>query len=857
MKNSLLLPGLIMFVNIISAQRADDYPILKHYDNEHLLNIALPLGGIGTGTVSLGGRGELRDWEIMNKPGIGYSTVLKGNNAPFFSIYVKPQGKQSITKALIGPLYSSEYQHSVGGPVNHHGMPRFSEASFDAAYPFGIVNLSDSTIPIKVRIVGFNPFIPGDSEASGLPVAVLYYEVTNNSDLPVTVSVCGSMRNFVGKDGSKSYRDWNGFVPTGAKNNQNIFKESNIARGIFMYSDSVKDTDPAYGTIALVTTEKDGVSFRRSSESESWEHRAILDFWDDFSVDGELTDKSQFLDDDPMASLAVKKEIAAGAKEVFKFFITWNFPNRYAWSHEIVGNYYSTKYIDAWDAAQKIIPQIPELENKTKLFVNSFLSSSLPEVVKEAALFNLSTLRSQTVFRIKSGHMMGWEGVMDEWGSGEGSCTHVWNYEQATAFLFGDLARTMRDVEFNYATNSGNGKMCFRAGLPLSSAYSPNGEAAADGQMGTIMKFYRDWQLSGDNEFLNKNWPQVKKVLTYAWINRGWDGNQDGVMEGEQLNTMDVNYYGPNPLMQFWYLGALRAASGMAKAMNDKKFAKKCDDLFKRGSQWTDENLFNGEYYEQKITDPKTFEFLDMNDPNVKIPDYQLGRGCLVDQLVGQYMAHICGLGYLAEPYKVKTALSSVMKYNYIDNFSSVFNNMRSFVIGNEAGLIMASWPFGRLNVPFPYFSESMTGYEYTAAVGMIYEGQTENGLKCIKAIRDRFDGQKRNPFDEPECGHHYVRAMASWAAVLALTEFQFSGINQSITFTSNEGTYFWSNGYAWGTIEIKNTENTKNAKLVVNFGKIYIKSLILKNFGKTEYKNPITIISGNYFEFKVDKNGV
>lgn len=30
---------------------------------------AFPLGGIGTGNVSIGARGELRDWEISGRPG--------------------------------------------------------------------------------------------------------------------------------------------------------------------------------------------------------------------------------------------------------------------------------------------------------------------------------------------------------------------------------------------------------------------------------------------------------------------------------------------------------------------------------------------------------------------------------------------------------------------------------------------------------------------------------------------------------------------------------------------------------------------------------------------------------------------
>ena len=185
-------------------------------------------------------------------------------------------------------------------------------------------------------------------------------------------------------------------------------------------------------------------------------------------------------------------------------------------------------------------------------------------------------------------------------------------------------------------------------------------------------------------------------------------------------------------------------------------------------------------------------------------------------------MANICGLGSLGDKNNICTTSASVMKYNYLPDFSHHFNNMRSFVLGHEAGLLMASWPHGRLKVPFPYFSESMTGFEYAAAVEMIYDGLTDDGLKCIKAIRDRFDGAKRNPFNEPECGYHYARSMASWAAVIALSDFHYSGVDQSMTFTSKPGTYFWSNGYAWGTCQVTGD----SAVLDVLKGKVDLKTL-------------------------------
>lgn len=813
----------VLLCGQLSAQqewKPQKWPVLKHYDQQHLYRIALPLGGIGTGTVSLGGRGELRDWEIMNVPGKGYSTVTPGNNAPFFCIYTHPKGGAARTTLLAGSLYPQEYQHYEGRPVDHHGLPRFRNSSFDAAYPFGQVHLTDESLPVRVTVKGFNPLVPGDADASGIPIAVLSYEVTNTGAVPVDVSVCGSIRNFIGKDGSRYVTNWKGdYVPVGCKGNRNSYREGQGLKGIYFYSEGVDKADPAFGNMALTTQAGEGVSYRTSSKADDW-NNGIVGFWDDFSADGELTEMEKSYDEDPMASLAVKKKLQPGESETFTFFLTWNFPNRKAWSPTVVGNYYSGQYPDAWQTACQVVPRLAELEKSTLLFVNSLLDCSYPDVVKEAALFNLSTLRSQTVFRLPDGHLMGWEGVMDRFGSCQGSCTHVWNYEMATAFLFGELARSMRDVEFNYATKE-NGLMNFRAALPLSEAAKGNA-AAADGQMGCIMKFYRDWQLSGDHRFLADNWEQVKKVLAYAWTEKGWDGNQDGVMEGSQHNTMDVNYFGPNPQMGFWYLGALKAAGEMADAMNDKAFARKCRSLFRKGSEWMDRHLFNGAYYEHKITDPATFEFLDMKNPDTKVPPFQLGSGCLVDQLVGQYMAHICGLGYLADREHVRTTLESIMKYNFVSDFSRHFNNMRSYVMGDEAGLLMASWPKGRLEVPFPYFAEVMTGFEYCAAVSMIYENMQEEALTCIKAIRDRHDGARRNPFSEAECGHQYARSMASWAAIVALAGFHYSGVDHSMHFTAVPGKYFWSNGTAWGVC----TVGTDAVELQVLKGRLRLERL-------------------------------
>lgn len=833
---------------------SDQIPVLKTYDADHLLRIALPIGGIGTGTVSLGGRGELRDWEIMNVPAKGYSTVTVGNDAPFFAIYTKSSGNKSRTKALLGPLDDSEFEHYEGRSVNHHGLPRFREATFEAAYPFGIVHLSDPKFPVSVNVIGYNPLIPGDADASGIPIAILNYEVENISSEDVEVSISGNIRNFIGKDGRESTTNWKGdFIPVGASKNFNTFQEADDFAGIFFKSGGVDPNHRAWGTMALTTPANSGViSYRTSSSMNDWS-RSILDFWDDFSLDGMLVEKASSFDDDPMASLAVKKIIAPGKKEVFTFYLTWHFPNRTAWSswtrnpEIIIGNYYTTQYEDAWDVIRKEFSRLPNLTEKTLSFVNTLLNSDYPDPVKEAALFNISTLRSQTVFRTEDGKMFGWEGVMDRVGSCFGSCTHVWNYEQATAFLFNDLARTMREVEFQHATNE-SGFMNFRTDLPLDSITGKT-VAAADGQMGTIMKFYRDWQLSGDTEFLEANWPKVKSALSFAWIPGGWDANVDGVMEGAQHNTMDIEYFGPNPQMQIWYLGALKAAARMAEAMKDNAFAEKCENLYAYGSEWTDENLFNGEYYVQLVQTPASKESIakglvaGMGSLNFNTPEYQLASGCLVDQLVGQYMAHILGLGYLIKKENARSALESIYKYNKREDMFEHFNNMRSYAMGDESALLMASYPKGgRPTVPFPYWSEVMTGFEYTAAVGMLYEGMHKEGLEVFSNIRERYNGSKRNPFDEAECGHHYARAMASWAGIIAESGFLYSGVDRSMRFTDKPGRYFWSNGSAWGSCIIEKENRKFHVDFSVLSGRLKLNSFQLGDKQLKKFKKSLIL---------------
>lgn len=837
------------------ASKTSVWPVLNEYDQKHQYQVAMPIGGIGTGTVSLGGRGNLRDWELFNHPHKGF-----GPRNTFFALYTKPAGGEADCRVLEGVAQPPYH-------LNHSGvderrvplsMPRFRQCRFKGAYPLAQVLLSDEKCPVDVRLEAFNPMIPGDADASGIPVAVLRFVLRNRSSKAVTAAVCGNIQNFIGS----------GVQYTTPQDNQISFKKSTgkkTLQGLYLSSDGVDCRADEAGTIALTTTSKTGVTYRTNWVDQGY--NGLRDLWEDFSRNGQLREPDSFHpEQQPVGSLAVRTRIEGRKETSITFMLSWHFPNRFSWNQAAcdtgsraapgtidydedgnayiddqvirrVGNYYTRQYRDAWDVAVKTAPKLPELEDGTVSFVRAICDSDLPDVIKEAALSNSSIVRTQTCFRTPDGRLLGFEGCSPEHGCCLGSCTHVWNYEHTTAFLYGDLARTMREVEFLYATEE-NGLMNFRVWLPLEVGRG-NKLAAADGQMGSIMRLYREWQMSGDDKWLKKLWPGARKAMEFCWIDGGWDADQDGVMEGVQHNTMDVEYFGPNGLTAFWYLGALRACELMARYLKEDDFADTCRRLFESGSTWIDKKLFNGKYYEQKIRPvPEDEKIADGLLHIVRTPDqplFQVGKGCTSDQMVGQLMAHVCGLGYLADRKHVRTALKSIMEYNFRTDFYDHFNDCRTYALADESGLLNGAYPHGgRPKTPFRYWAEVWPGFEYSAAALMLYEHQTAGALKVTKAVRSRHDGWRRNPYDEVECGHHYVRSMAGWALLVAATGFRYSGVDGVLEFAASKKpvTWFWSNGRAWGTCRQKPTAKGITLQVTVLHGTLKVSRLVLRDYG-------------------------
>jgi uncharacterized protein (DUF608 family) len=487
----------------------------------------------------------------------------------------------------------------------------------------------------------------------------------------------------------------------------------------------------------------------------------------------------------------------------------------YPYDNKGDGNYrpwYSNKFENIKEVSAYWLKNYNDLKSKTKLFTEAFYNSTLPAEVIEAVAANLTILKSPTVFRQYDGRMWNWEGCGDTWGSCHGSCTHVWNYAQAVPHLFPAMERTLRETEY-YVGQNKEGHQVFRNNLPIRPVIH-DFHSAADGQLGGIMKIYREWRISGDNNWLKEIYPFVKASMDYCI--KTWDPREVGAIEEPHHNTYDIEFWGADGMITSFYTGALQAMCLMGVYLGED--ISRYEALMDKSKIYMETKLFDGEYFIQNIQwkglnadDPTKVQAFNSgySDEALKIleaegPKYQYGKGCLSDGILGSWMSLVCGMPETIDKTKVTSHLNAVHKYNLKHDLREHANPQRpTFALGNEGGLLLCSWPKGgKLQLPFVYSDEVWTGIEYQVAAHLMFEGEVEKALEIVRTCRDRYNGKIRNPFNEYECGAWYARAMASYALLEGLTGVRYDAVDKTIYFDSRIGNDFVSflstnNGFA------------------------------------------------------------
>jgi uncharacterized protein (DUF608 family) len=463
------------------------------------------------------------------------------------------------------------------------------------------------------------------------------------------------------------------------------------------------------------------------------------------------------------------------------------------------------------------------LREHSALFRDAFYDTTLPDEVVEAVAANLTILKSPTVLRQADGRLWCFEGCNDDSGCCHGTCTHVWNYAQAICHLFPDLERTLRETEFQVSQDD-RGHQVFRTSLPVRPVeHNPRGRlryAAADGQLGGIMKMYREWRISGDTQWLKTLWPRVRQSLDYCM--ETWDPRQRGALEEPHHNTYDIEYWGPDGHCTSFYLGALTAAIEMGQALDEdvSRYRKRLE----KGKTYLETELYNGEYFYQRImTEGLDAKFQPLNlaangagyKPHADLinsqgPRYQYGTGCLSDGVLGFWIAHMCGLdGNIVDGGKICSNIKAIYKYNLKHDLSAHANPQRpAYAMGDDGGLLLCTWPKGgQIAIPFIYSNEVWTGIEYQVASHLMLEGFVDEGLEIVRVCRDRYDGVRRNPFNEYECGHWYARALSSYGLIQGLTGVRYDAVDKTLHIHSHIGRdfrSFFSCETGFGTVGLK-----------------------------------------------------
>ena len=832
MQSKSILTAVLALAASISLLQAREYN--KTYTGKELDHIAYPIGGLGSGMFCLEGTGAISNVSFHHYPQLFHEPCT------FSAIHVKGYENNSKVLESAVPDYKifgrNEGGMGVGGTT--WGLPRFQEGTFSARFPFAEINLKDSDLPLDVKLVAWNPFIPDDEDNSGLPVGGLEYTFTNTSGKEIEAIYSFNTRNFM----------W--------RTNDEVSPITKMDKG-FILNQNPTERNPEFEGHCAIFTDEETTKVNYNWFRGGW--------FDPLTMAWNHVSRGEMPEDDPVlggtgASIYVPFSLKPGESKTIHLYIAWYVPTSFhrigpeATTESDFGDcydpelykdtpdryepWYSRRFASVDEVASYWKENYSSLKDETTRFTETFYDTTLPAEVVESVANNLTILKSSTVMRQHDGRFWVWEGSGDNWGSCHGSCTHVWNYAQAVPHLFPRMERTLRETEFKVDQNK-EGHQVFRANLPIRPVRH-DFHSAADGQLGGIMKVYRDWRISGDNEWIEDLYPQIAQSMDYCI--RTWDPDEEGAVIEPHHNTYDIEFWGPDGMCTSFYAGALNSIIEIGKFLG--KDVSRYESILAKAQDYMTTKLWNGEYFIQDIR----WKDLHAEDPikaqsfhssyaeeakkilEVEGPKYQYGNGCLSDGIIGCWMSLVCGLDEPIDSRMVTSHLESVYKYNLKHSLMDHANPQRpGYANGPDGGLLICSWPKGgKLSLPFVYSDEVWTGIEYQVASHLIFEGKVEEGLDIVKTVLERYDGAKRNPFNQYECGSWYARALSSYSLIQALTGVRYDAVTKTLYIDSKVGKNFRSflsteGGY--GTVGLKNGKPF----IEVKHGKIDVKEIVVR----------------------------
>lgn len=808
-------------------------PLGIRYAGDARRAVAVPLGGLGAGHVAIAGDGSLRQWQLANTvnhagfvPDSFFAVRLSGIEPPL-DIRRTLRSERIQAAEERAPLVSDDLEPRDASPPTMT-WPPVAATEVSVAYPFVTVDMVDQSLPLQIGFEAWTPFVPLDAEASGLPLAAFTFRLVNPTANLLHGWLVAGLQNAVGWDGVTPIHGNRCGLYGGNENTRTDLGDGGAGTTILMTNPSLDTTDPRAGEMLLSADHPAWPILRATSaegvlalvESLKLVESGINNDWSPATVErGLRAMRPPYVEPQgpsPAGStwngaLAVPFAVGPGETATIEFVLAWWFPNRTADFDQFgpdlpahvdarIGNHYASRFRGAVDVARHFRTNRPSLIAASRDWSTTIADLDAPNRIAETLAAQPSLMRNPTTFIDEGGRLFGFEGGLGastlNWNGAVGgscplNCTHVWNYEQTIASFFPDLERTMRDTEWD-VLQAPDGSIPHRVRLPLDGpqlhARTIGGplDPALDGMLGGILKTYRDARLGGGRTMLEQRWQPMVRVIDH--VTGRWGGGGDGILRGPQPMTFDIDLTEPNAYIGSLWIAALLAMARVATILDRQTEADAYAAQAASASLHYDDLLWNGRYFGRAFAED----------------DSGLAAGCLADQLNGQWWAHQLGLGSVLPPDHVQTALRTIVEANLRHGFRGWEHGFRKLADADDSGMLLCTWPDGdRPAKPVRYADEVWTGVEYAVAALCLFEGLEPEGLAILEGVRGRYDGRRRNPYNEIECGDHYSRAMSGWSLLQAYTGISTDVIDGRLEVGHRWGRAPLLAGSAWGRTKI------------------------------------------------------
>jgi non-lysosomal glucosylceramidase len=745
-----------------------------HIDNGYWQGA--PVGGFGAGTFSRTYRGDFARWHL--KAGVHkYQTVYANQ----FAMYQKSEGAAEGVAQVLAATHPNGFQLSSWKwdyPVG--------AGDYYSLYPKSWYDYRWDKFPAHLVLEQFSPILPSNYRETSYPVAVYRWHAANPTDKTITVSLLLSWENMLGLFRTFS-RDLSGGLSAG---NHNSFKSEMTSggtmKGIVFDRNRPQGTPEEWdGQWVIAALESPGVevTYHTTFAPDDTDGSEV---WKPFAADGRLANSNQSWtssDETLAGAIAVRFTLKPGEKRVVPMVIAWDTPvmqfgSGRRWYRHYT-DFYGVTGANAWKIAQDGLLnaeqwsdaidawQSPYVNDESKpLWYRGMLFNELYTVADTGSFWGRpvdSDPKTPHTFTFMECFDYPYYGTLDVRFYGSMPLAKFWpELDKQELRQFADTVpqdltdkyiwiwKTQQTHSLQLRVRKARGAVPHDLGVPQEDPFVQPNQFSwqntndwKDLNSKFVLMVYRDYVFTGkkDLAFLRYTWPAVQEALEHL---RQYDRDGDGVPENDGYPDQTYDDWvvrGESAYCGGLWLGALRAAEEIGRALGDNAAAGKYHDMFARSQASYIKKLWNGDYFRYDTAS----EYRD----NIQ-----------ADQLAGQWYANMTGLGDLVPRDMQLRALKKIYDFNVM-----------KFANG-EMGAVNGMGADGSIITTNEQVQEVWTGTTFGLAALMLSDGMKDEAYGTAWGVYHVNYETKGYWFRTPEAwdisGNYrasmYMRPAAIWA---------------------------------------------------------------------------------------------